>query len=428
MLFDARAAKSLKPGEALAIQGCPGLRLLASETRKTWTYRYKTPEGKLRQIALGPFPTLSFQDAFLKWTELRDARKLGDDPAKAVKARRQAKATPAPEIYTVEALVQDYIRGHLLLSRKAAGAEAAKRALERVMAEEPEFAARAAATVDRGMCFEVLDRRKDAPTAAAKLRSMFGSAWDYALDAGRLDGSVPNWWRQVMKGRLKSKGKVMAGEHIGQRRRALNSQELGELIRWLPAMHQLGADGVTMYLWTCTRGSEIFGMRPEHVRKEADGAWWTIPKAETKNARNALAVDLRVPLCGRALDIVQRRMESIGESGFLFEDTKGKAYRQHDFSTYIYDLQPYSPKSQRRGETPNPMPVTDWTPHNLRRSSRTMLAALGCPKEVAEAIVGHMPELIEATYNVHTYDAERRDWLQRLSDHLEALAALPALP
>ena len=70
------------------------------------------------------------------------------------------------------------------------------------------------------------------------------------------------------------------------------------------------------------------------------------------------------------------------------------------------------------------LPVTDWTPHNLRRTARTLLAGLGCPREGGEAIVVHMPELIEATYNVHTYDAERRLWLVRLADHLEALAVL----
>ena len=428
MLFDARAAKALKPGEALAVQDCPGLRILATKTKKTWTYRYKAPDGKLRQIALGPFPAMKANEAWQQWNALRDGRKLGTDPAKEVKERRKAQATPEPENYTVSKLVREYIDGHLKSSRKAAGFDAAKKALERVLAEEPGFAATPAADVDRATCFSVLDKRKGTPTATAKLRSMMGSAWDYALDAGKLDGNVPNWWRQVMRGRLKSKGKVMGGEHIGQRRRALRGDDVGALLRWLPNMHSTAQDGLTMYLWTCVRGSEIFGMRPEHVRKEKDGVWWTIPKAETKNARHALAVDLRVPLCGRALEVVQRRMKAVGESGYLFEDAKGERYSQHDFSTYIYDLQPYSPKSQRKGGRADQMPVTDWTPHNLRRTSRTMLAELGCPKEVAEAIVGHMPEIIEATYNVHTYDEERKVWLKRLSDHLESLAALPALP
>lgn len=117
-----------------------------------------------------------------------------------------------------------------------------------------------------------------------------------------------------------------------------------------------------------------------------------MPKELTKNARFPLAVDLRVPLVGRALAIVERRLKAVGESGWLFEDVRGEQYAQHDFSTYIYGLQPYSAKAARRQGDGLVLPVTGWTPHNLRRTSRTMLASLGCPKEVAEAILGHLPD------------------------------------
>ena len=435
MFFDARAAKLLQPGEALAVQGCPGLRLLATQTRKTWTYRYRAPDGKLRQVALGQWPQVAAADALARWAQLRSDKADGLDPAAQRKAQRAEKATPAPaKNYTVAQLVRDYIAEHLVVSRAAAGAQAAKRTLERVLADAPAFAALDATAVTRADAFALLDARKATPTAAAKLRSMLGSAWDYALDAGRLDGAAPNWWRQVMRGRLKSKGKVMAGAHIGQRRRALSGAEVGALLRWLPNMHAAGRDGVVLYLRTGARGSEIFAMRAAQVRREADGWWWTIAKSETKNARHAQAVDLRVPLFGRALAVVQQRLAAVGSmegAGYLFTGPGGGRYTQHAFSTYIYDLQPYSPKAVRSAANASAeaparplLPVTDWTPHNLRRTARTLLAGLGCPREVGEAIVGHMPELIEATYNVHTYDAERRLWLVRLADHLEALAVL----
>jgi integrase len=299
-----------------------------------------------------------------------------------------------------------------------------------MLAAEPELAATDANNVTRAQCFDVLDARKATPMATAKLRSMLGSAWEFALDAGRLDGNTPNWWRQLMQGKLKSKGKVMGGKHVGQSRRALRNEEIAALLGWLGNMHQIGRDAVVMYLWTCARGSEIFAMRPEHVAKEGAVLWWTVPKELTKNARFAEAVDLRVPLFGQARQVVERRLASVGRSGFLFENGKGEQYTQHAFSTYIYDLQPYSPKAKRRGSQVTEMPVTNWTPHNLRRTGRTLLAALGCPREIAEAVVGHMPPAIEATYNVHTYDAERVEWLQRLDAHLASLASVgaPARP
>ena len=432
MVFDARAAKALQPGGVIAVDGCPGLRLLATKFGKTWTYRYKTPEGKLRQVALGPWPGLSLHDAMAAWMDARGKKAAGVDPAAQRRAARQAaKATPAPpKSYTVALLVGDYIKGQLEVNRAKDGAAAARRALERMLAAEPELAATDAAKVTRAQCFDVLDARKATPMATAKLRSMLGSAWEFALDAGRLDGNTPNWWRQLMQGKLKSKGKVMGGKHVGQSRRALRNEEIAALLGWLGNMHQIGRDAVVMYLWTCTRGSEIFAMRPEHVTKEGAVLWWTVPKELTKNARFADAVDLRVPLFGRARQVVERRLASVGRSGFLFESGKGEQYTQHAFSTYIYDLQPYSPKAKRRGSRATEMPVTNWTPHNLRRTGRTLLAALGCPRDIGEAVVGHMPPAIEATYNVHSYDAERVEWLQRLDAHLASLASAgaPARP
>jgi integrase len=423
MFFDPRAAKLLPPGEHIVIDGCQGLRLVATATRKTWTYRYKNDSGKMKQVAIGQWPATPVQAAVAKWQEMRDKRSAGIDPqAQRKKEKRAAKVAPV-EAYTVRQLVADYVAGPLKDSRKPEGFEAARRALQAVLDDTPIFAESAAHEVTRGVAFGILDAKKATPMAAVKLRSLFGAAWEHAHDCGRLDGTVPNWWRQVMRGKLKSKGKIIGGEHIGQSRRVLTGDEVGQLLRWLENMHPHGRDALVMYLWTCARGAEIFSLRPEHVTKERGQWWWTVPKALTKNAGEAHAVDLRVPLYGRALEVVQRRMKAPGVGGWLFTSVKGEPYTQHDFSTYIYGLQPYSEKVARRSSPGLVLPVTHWTPHNLRRTARTMLAQLGCINEVAEAIVGHMPKDIVATYNAHTYDAERLEWLAKLDRHLEGLAA-----
>ena len=435
MYFDTRAAKLLKPGEHLTVQGCPGLRLVASATRKSWIYRYKDAQGRMKQVALGgqyPAMDVSTADGLRKRQQALLA--AGQDPVTERKAARlEARAAAkAPGRYLVRQLVADYVGGPLTADRKAAGVLAAQRALERVLDEEPDFAAMPADEVRRSHCFDILDNRKATPTAAAKLRSLFGAAWELAIDRGRVSDDTPNWWRQVMRGKLKSKGKRVGGEHQGQQRRVLPAGEIAALLAWLPNMHELGRDAAQLYLWTVARGVEILAMRPEHITREADGWWWTVPKAQTKNARFAHAVDHRVPLIGRALKVVQRRLKAVGASGWLFEDVRGEQYTQHDFSTYIYGLQPYSAKAGRRQGEGLVLPVTHWTPHDLRRTSRTLLSALGCPEEIAEAIIGHMPKEIVGTYNAYTYDKERRLWLGKLARRLDELApqasGLPARP
>lgn len=425
MHFDPRAAKALKPGEHLVVVGCPGLRLVASGPFKTWTYRYK-PAGarNMKQVSLGHWPAVPVAEAVAAWMTKREVRAAGEDPqAEKVAARAEALASAArPDAGpTVDKIVRRYIKGHLKASRQPESALAAERALLAMLEQHPDVAATPAAELTRAQAYAVIDAKRATPTAAARLRSLLGAAWDDAYDPGVLAQDTPNWWRQVLRGKLKSKGKIVGGEHQGPKRRVLRLDEVGVLLAWAGEhMHELGRDVLTLYLWTGARGSEILSMRPEHVAQEPTGWWWTVPAALTKNAGHEFAQDLRVPLFGQALAVVRRRLDAVGPDGVLFPSTRRRAYTQHDFSTYVYDLQPYSMKAQARPGRAV-LPVTHWTPHHLRRTVRTQLAALGCPREVGEAILGHMPETIEATYNLHTYDAERREWLGRWAGVLDGL-------
>ena len=65
--------------------------------------------------------------------------------------------------------------------------------------------------------------------------------------------------------------------------------------------------------------------------------------------------------------------------------------------------------------------IADWTAHDLRRTVRTGLAKMGCPSEIAEAVLGHAPKGIVGTYNLHRYNSECREWLQKWANHLDKL-------
>jgi hypothetical protein len=64
MHFDARVAARLPSGEHMTFEQFPGLRLQASASRKSWTYRYKSPiDARMRQIRLGEWPAMAFPAA-----------------------------------------------------------------------------------------------------------------------------------------------------------------------------------------------------------------------------------------------------------------------------------------------------------------------------------------------------------------------------
>jgi len=414
--FDARIAKQLAPDTHIAFDQFPGLRLEATVSKRSWIYRFKSPvDGRMRQQKLGEWPGMAYGAAISAWEELRSRRDSGEDPVLARKHARQSSAV-SPESYTVRQVCEDFLVGHIERHRDSVGAGQVRR---RIMGKIGPIADLPASRITRAQAFDLLKGELKAPRNAAVLRSELGSAWDYALDAGRILEDTPNWWRQVMKGKLKSQGRMVDGE-VKKSTRVLTADELCALIPWLPNLSQTISDILTLYLWTGLRGGEIVQMEGKELSEEPDGLWWTIPKAKTKNKNRAAATDHRVPLIGRAEDIVRQRVTEHGKR-YLFPTYGSDFIPQKSVQAIVWEHQPYG--MEKTGIVRPALPVTHWSPHDLRRTSRTMLAALGCPGEIAEAILGHIQPGIVGVYNRHDYDKEKREWLTRLAAHLETLLA-----
>ncbi|WP_235943160.1 tyrosine-type recombinase/integrase [Zoogloea dura] len=421
--------KALPEGRHLTSPDFPGLRLVSSSAGKSWIYRFKNAEGKMKQVKVGEWPAMSVHSAVAEWEKLRLARNAGQDPAEAKQEARRVRAEGAAAkaaeksaaAYTVATVCNDYYRGYVRLARAKKGADEVARMFDKMLGDIGQVPAH---TLSRAQAFELIQAwAEKAPVQAKKLRMELGAAWDYAIDAGALPETTPNWWRRILKGKIRSRGKVQGGERIGLAKRVLSEGEVIQLIRWLPNFTSIVEDALVLYLWTGTRGSEICGMAGNEIQQETSGIWWwTVPKERTKNVHRVQAVDLRVPLFGRAQDVILRRKARYGD-GPLFpaRGLPGKSIDQRTVGVAVHFHQPYSETTPAR-ERPR-LPVSNWSPHDLRRTARTMLAAMGCPDEVGEAILGHVPPGIVGVYNRHTYDAERVTWLMRLADHLERLAS-----
>lgn len=421
MKFDAKVMKTLPPGSYLTDPAYPGLRFVVGEKLKTFVYRYRHPvSDQLKQLKIGVWPALSIGGALVAWEKLKLIRDSGQDPNQEKAEKKIAKKVfiekAKAEGYTVRHACNHYVE-QLGQTRQFKGTMEVNRMFETMISGD--FAKKPIADVTRSDCFNLISSVAiNAPVQAVKLRCELGAAWDYAIDAGRVKDTTVNYWRLILQAKIKSRGKKINGEPIGAVKRFLSPTETGQLINWLPNFSPLVADVLTMYLWTCCRGSEICAMRGDEVTEENGQTWWTIPKSKTKNARHEQAHDLRVPLFGRGLEIVKRRKEQHGD-GFLFTTTGKKPILQKMIQTRVYFHQPYSetrPQLNRARLT-----VSNWSPHDLRRTSRTLLAALGCPSDIAESSLGHMQPGIVGTYNQHGYDNERVIWLKTLSDYLESL-------
>lgn len=422
MHFDARAAKALPASNSIVIQGCPGLRLEATATGKSWVYRYKSPvDGRMRQIKFGVWPSTDFTDASKLWKDLRAVRDAGRDPSlerKQARLSRKAEVKEAKEgVYTVGRLVDDYLSKYIDKQRDPANAKVLRSRMTRGTAAISQLQP---ASVTRSVAFETIQALAATPMAATSLRRELGGAWEYAYDSGMLKDDVPNWWSQILKGKLKTKGALRDGEHKGGDKRVLTDGEIKRLFTtdfrlFSPAIQ----DVLTLYMWTCARGGEICALHASHINEEDGCLWATLLKSQTKNKKRARATDFRVPLLGRAEEVVRRRLHE-NPGGYLFPGKHASGHiLQTNVQTQVHSKQPYS--KTRPDWARERLFVTHWSPHDLRRSGRTMLARLGCPEDVGESILGHVIAGVAGVYNRHRYDAEKMQWLQVLADKLESI-------
>jgi hypothetical protein len=118
-------ARHRYPNPPLLDGACRGLRLVAlapiggRRDRGSWVYRYRTREGRLRQIKLGEYPEMSLAEARKAWGNqkgVRDDLERGDPRRELERSKASTKAEAAAarlKAYTVIRLCEDYLAEHV---------------------------------------------------------------------------------------------------------------------------------------------------------------------------------------------------------------------------------------------------------------------------------------------------------------------------
>ncbi len=399
-----------------------GLRIACGKTgRKTFTYRYRSPEsdGKLVQIKLGTFPDMSLEQARIKLREMKAMRDGGVCP-KADLERKEAdrlKLVQADSVnqITVKNVVDHYLEkyiqdrvtasGSIIAgARKPKGQKEVRRTLYVDVVNV--IGDRSIMTVYKSditnLIQGIIDRGSSVQ-AGSVLREL-SSAYDYAIGMDYLPENFVNPALLAINMFKKSKVKLTNGKG----KRVLDHSELYRFMEWLPnSSFSKNIKGILrMTLWTGCRTGEICNL--EWTQIDFDRK--TIYLAETKNGNSRY-----VQLPSQAIRWLRKWQETKlhPNSAYVFSSQRGSSHViQKQLTQYTWRM--------RRDGLMIDMPL--WTPHDLRRTVRTELARMGCPTEVAEAVLGHSVKGIEGTYNLHRYEVECRDWLQRWSNELDSIA------
>lgn len=408
---------ALKPGQTISDPGeYRGLRVACGQSGvKTFFYRYRSPAtGKIRQFKIGRYlnsklqaapDSMSLAQARVRLLELKALRDSGVCPVEQRQqeeesARRLAEEATAAQTlsqFTVEKLCEEYLADCIDGVRNKKSAAEARRSLYgdpvRLLGDFPAAEITPKQVFD--LIMEVVDR--GANVQAGFILRELTAAFDHAIDDKLPDHHVNPCYQ--VKGRLKRK-RVRLTCQRGTR--VLNDGELAALLRWLPGSKFTPGQKGVLYLTLMTgcRTGEACVMRWADI--DLDTGVWYLKETKTGVARN-------IQLSTQAIAFLRQQQRMSND--FVFTQITGKPVQQKTLTERTWHM--------RKNNCF--IDLEPWTPHDLRRSVRTGLARMGCPSEVAEAVLGHSPKGIEGVYNLHSYERECLTWLQRWCDHLEEL-------
>lgn len=414
-----RAIEAMKPGsKELADSGeNRGLRVsCGAKGIKTFIYRYRSPlTNKLVQISIGHYPTVSLAEARLKCAELKLMRANGRCPAAEQRERKveeqkvQQDLQNQPSAFTVKDVVELYLTQHIedrkVNGKSISGARNPKGQSEtrrtlygdavRVLGDMPAVAVTRKDITN--MVMAIIER--GAKVQAGNVLRELSAAYEYAIGLEKLPDTFANPALLAKAGLRQAKVKLTSERG----KRVLSEAELKRLLQWLPgsAYSTTQKNILRFTLWTGCRTGEVCAAEWKYI--DLDKKTWHLRDTKT-------GVERYVQLSTQAVEFLKVLKMTTGD--YLFPSIKGKKPLQQKQLTE---------QAWRMRTDGRMLDIEPWTPHDLRRTVRTGLSRLGCPNEVAEAILGHSRSGIEGTYDLHKYEKECAHWLQVWGNYLESL-------
>lgn len=391
-----------------------GLRISCGNAgTKSFYYRYTSPvTGKLTQVHIGHFPSISLAEARVALQNLKNIRREKRCPASEAREARENLAVESMahcHEKTVKEVIDLYLTQHIEDrringksvegARNRKGQDETRRTLYGDVVRQ--LGTKPATSVNRkdvvNLVMAIVSR--GANVQAGNVLRELSAAYEYSIGLDRFSDDFANPALLAKASLRQAKVKLTAKKG----RRVFSDQELKLFLEWLPSsMFTPTQKRILMFtLWTGCRTGEVCAAQWQDV--DLSKQTWHLRITKT-------GIERRVQLSDQAVIFLKPLMDK--ESVYVFPSTKRKLpIKQKAITEQAWNL-------RKTGRMVN---IDHWSPHDLRRTVRTGLSRLGCPSEVAEAILGHSRSGIEGTYDLHRYERESRIWLQRWADHIESL-------
>jgi integrase len=317
-------------------------------------------------------------------TSLYNVTEAREKAREAIKAIREGKDRDGPE--TFEKVADEWFKRHVQ-AKKLISASAFRSVLDRHFL--PAWRTRDFASIRRGDVAKLLDAVEDSGGPAAA---------DFALTVIRM---ICNWHQTrhenyatpIVKGMRRTNTKDRARDRI------LDDDELRAVWKQAEANGVFGAY-IRLALLTAQRREKLVQMRWEDI---SDGEWCIPGEARQKGTAGCLVL----PETAMAIINAQALFVS---NPYVFAG-RGAGYIQS--------------QSKRKAQFDATVQIKPWVFHDLRRTARSLMSRAGVRSEIAEKVMGHTLQGVEATYDRYEYRSEKATALKLLASLIEGIVNPP---
>ena len=398
-LTDIRIRNWIKAGERFEQRSDGGglyLRFRAVDKTPSWQFRYRFA-GKQRVMLIGGYDVMSLSDARKEAKRLAAQVALGVDVAgdkQSRKAEAVAKIEADKQAVTVADLADEYFKR--MIADRWKHPQIVRSRIEKDIKPaigKMKVDAVKPADID-GMLQAVVKR--GAPTIANDALRWVRRMFDFAIKRQLCEYNPAGAFDLAD-----------AGGREEARDRALSRAELVVLFNALREAKGFSVANdlaIKLLLLLAVRKQELTAARWDEFNFEE--AVWHLPGERTKTG-----AAISIPLPPVAMEWLCDLKRLAGGSCYVFPARK----MQHRMVPHIHE----NTLNVALSKVKHGLPA--FTVHDLRRTARTHLAALGTPPHVAEKCLNHKLKGVEGRYDRYDYFGERRVALNQWAALLEQL-------
>jgi integrase len=371
----------------------------------SWSFRYRPRNGGgFQRHTIGPWPAVGLADARERANRLRVDISGGGDPQREQMDRRAATANEL----TFDAVAQRYLDEYA--RRVKSSWRNDESYLKRPRAA---WGKRAVGSITDDDAAALLDKiAATAPVSANRTQSVLHKLFVWAKEPGRKFVAINPLADMRRRAKETPKERVLSDDELRALWGVLDHPEF-------PA-EQPVAMALQALLLTGQRPGEVTGAQRRELSKLNDpkNACWEIPAERTKARRAQI-----VPLAPMARELFRTAIvEEDGATGvfvsrYLQRDTLARHSLSRALQRAIERL-----KANDRNPAVRSLVKDPPTPHDLRRTVATGLAALGIPREDRLAVLAHVAGDIHGrVYDKYARLKEKRAALEKWESHVAVL-------